>query len=201
MKAVVVVALLNVFLVGCSGVQMTPIESNDVKTLSMDKSRVIFLRSSVVAEVSDLMLVDVTSGEPELIGVLNNETRVSFDVDPGKHTFMLVAETVDFLNAELKPGLTYYSLVEPVGSGLRAYFSIWPIRSDPDAVYSVESKEFRQWLRDTIPVENNQDSLQWFEDNREVIIAKYQQYWPEWNTQATLDIERQSLLPEDGQKY
>ena len=56
---------------------------------------------------------DVTSGAPEFIGIVSNDTKISYMTSPGEHMFMVVGESADFLKASVVEGKTYYTVVSP----------------------------------------------------------------------------------------
>lgn len=41
------------------------------------------------------------------IATVSADTHVAYQAEPGKHTFMVVSEAADFMNADLTAGKTY----------------------------------------------------------------------------------------------
>ena len=95
----------------CASSKMMVSERQEFTPPAADETQIIFLRSTFVGSAIQSSIYDVTVGEPEFIGILSNDTKLAHTVEPGKHVFMVVSEAADFMEAELAPGLTYYSIV------------------------------------------------------------------------------------------
>ena len=143
-------------------------------------------------------LYDVTGGELKFVGIIANGTKIAYDTKPGKHTFMVVSEAADFMEADIRPGKTYYSIVTPRMGAWKARFSLWPIKNDASSKYNLESSDFDSWLSGTKLVENSEKSQQWFEGNKNSVQSKQQEYWPVWQQKSDSDKAKRTLAPEDG---
>lgn len=184
-----------------SGCVETKMQDATVQTLAPavpGKAQVVFLRSSPVGSQTRASLYDVTSGNPFFIGIITNNTKVRHLTDPGKRIFMVVSEAVDFMQAELTEGRTYYGLVAPQIEAGEARFSLYPVKKDPANRFSTASPEFAVWLADTKLVENTPESEQWARDNHKDVQEKYHEYWPKWPTK-TLAEKQLTLRPDDGE--
>ena len=137
---------------------------------------------------------DVTdpAREPKLIGILYRANKVTYPVKPGRHTFMVVSEAADFLQADVVAGKTYYALVEPRMGAMRPRFSFRPVRAD------LGSDALADWVRGSALVVNTPDSLAWAEANASSIASKRAMYWGEWSTKSAAGRAAQTLNAEDG---
>jgi hypothetical protein len=111
-------------------------------------------------------------------------------VKPGQHTFMVVSESADFLQATVLPGKTYYAMVTPRMGAFKARFSFRPVRQG-DA-------EFAGWTSGTHFVANSPETLNWAAQNAADVSSKRAQYWVEWSNKPAGDRAAQTLNAEDG---
>ncbi len=190
---------LVLIMVGCASNPMSISSTQTLNKPSSEETQVVFMRSSFVGSAINSSLYDVTSGEPVFIGIMANDTKISYTTTPGKHTFMVVSEAADFLEADLSAGKTYHSLVTPRMGFWKARFSLWPIKNDPNAEHNLQSNEFKGLIKDTKLVENSDKSNAWFQKNLKSVKQKFQEYWAVWTKKSNDDIEKRSLAPEDGQ--
>ncbi|MCX4024693.1 hypothetical protein H0A36_09675 [Endozoicomonas sp. SM1973] len=183
---------------GCASNPMLVSQQQTIKVVDSSLSQVVFLRSSFVGSAISASLYDVTNGEPEFIGIIANGTKIAYDTTPGPHTFMVVSEAADFLQAEILPGKTYYSLVTPRMGMWKARFSLWPIRNDSSSKFNTSMPEFKKWLDNTKLVENSDKSKAWYKKNANSVKSKQVEYWPVWKEKSAEDIEKRTLNPQDG---
>ncbi len=183
---------------GCASNPMLVATNQTLSTPSSNEAQVVFMRSAFVGSAISASLFDVSTDETKFIGIINNATKVVHKTTPGKHVYMVVSEAADFLEANLIGGKTYYSIVTPRMGAWKARFSLWPIKSDPNADYSLGSNDFQNWLKSTKIVENSPASLQWFENNKTSVDAKRKQNWAVWEQKTPDDLARRTLSPEDG---
>jgi hypothetical protein len=102
---IVIILLLS----GCASTKMLVQENQELITPAADQAQVVFLRSTFVGSAVQSSIYDVTVGEPEFIGILSNDTKLSHTVSPGKHVFMVVSEAADFMEANVFCGSRAYS--------------------------------------------------------------------------------------------
>jgi hypothetical protein len=199
MKSIrILFVLLSLLVVGCASNPMKVSVNQKPDKVDAEHARVIFLRSSFVGSAINASLFDVTSGEPEFIGISANATKIAYDVKPGKHTFMVVSEAADYLEADLSAGKTYYSLITPRMGAWKARFSLWPIRNDSKSQFNVQSNDFKSWLKSTKLVENSDASLKWAKGSLGSVKARHAEYWPVWQQKSAKDLEERTLKPGDG---
>lgn len=190
--------LLSILFVGCASNPMQVSQSQNLEPPGPAESQVIFMRSSFVGSAINASLYDITGNQPEFIGIIANGTKVAYDTKPGKRVFMVVAESADFMEADLAPGKSYYSIVTPRMGVWKARFSAWPIKADANAEYSLQSDDFDKWLKETKLVQNTPKSTAWYQKNKAKIVAKQKKYWPVWQEKSEEDLAKRTLNPEDG---
>ena len=194
----ILTALSLLVLVGCASNPMTLAPQQNLQSPAQDSSQVVFMRSSFVGSAISASLYDVTDGNIQYIGVIVNGVKLAYSTPPGKHTFMVVSEAADFMEADLSSGKNYFSIVTPRMGAWKARFSLWPIKNDPSARYNTEMTEFNQWLNNTNLSNNSEKSLAWYESNKNDIKAKYEKYWAAWQNKSDSDIAERTLFPSDG---
>nr|WP_202410430.1 hypothetical protein [Pseudomaricurvus sp. HS19] len=185
-------------MVGCASNPMAVSNQTTVTSLGDDKAQVVFMRDTFVGSAINASLYDVTNEEPVFIGIISNATKVSYATSPGKHTFMVVSEAADFMEADLSAGKTYYSLVTPRMGAWKARFSMWPIKSSSGAQYRTDSPEFKQWQANTKNAQLTEKAEAWFAANKSSIVAKQKKYEAAWNQKSAEDLAERTLNPEDG---
>jgi hypothetical protein len=187
----VFVTLLPLVLGACGGAQMMKAEQEPV--IKQGESMVVFMRSSLFGGAIAASVFDVSGSETKFIGVINNGTKIAYPVKPGKHTFMVVSEAADFMEATVASGRTYYAMVTPRMGMWKARFSFRPVRQN-----ELGGSEFDGWNKGTHFVVNSPETLNWFQQNAADVTSKRTQYWPEWSNKPPADRGTQTLNEEDG---
>ena len=154
---------------------------------------VVFMRSSLLANGSTAALFDVSDPETRFIGIIDNDTKIAHPVKPGTYTFMVVAETADFMQATFAAGHTYYAMVTPRLGVFNARFSFRPVRQ-----HELGGPEFYRWDSATRLETNSAESRNWAAKNAADVGSKRAQYWPEWSAKPEAQRASQSLRTEDG---
>ena len=199
MRVFYVLALLGtVLLSGCVNNPMTPVADQTLQQAPADAVQVVFMRDAYAGKAIISSLYDVTDGKTKFIGVMANGTKIVHPTTPGKHTFMVVSEAADFMEADLQAGKTYYALVTPRMGLWKARFSLWPISNEPGAAHSLQSKNFKEWVEDTDLVTNSPKSLAWYERVKASVENKRAEYWPVWQEKSAQAIAERTLKPTDG---
>jgi hypothetical protein len=183
---------------GCASTPMEKLTAAPPKPAA-DQAQVVFMRDSFLGQAIQASVFDVTTPSTQFIGVVTNKTKVAYATTAGKHTFMVVSEAADFLEADLTAGKTYYAMVIPRMGAWKARFSLWPVAKDPSAKYSLQSKDFPSWLADTTWVANSPASKAWYEANKASVESKQKEYWAVWQKKSPEDIKERTLQPGDGQ--
>ena len=199
MRAFYIFTLLGTLLLaGCASNPMDPVADQTIPAAAPDKAQVVFMRDAYTGKAIVSSLYDVTDGKTQFIGVMANGTTIAYPTTPGKHTFMVVSEAADFMEADLVAGKTYYALVTPRMGLWKARFSLWPISNDPEAAHSLKSKNFKGWVEDTDLVTNSPKSLAWYERVKASIEKKRAEYWPVWQEKSADAVAERTLKPSDG---
>ncbi len=182
------------FLSGCAGpvanMQMVPFE-RIVSAPEKGKSMVVFLRPSGFGFAIQSSVFEIIGDTPSLVGIVAARKRVSYQLQPGTHLFMVVGESADFMSADLKADRTYYALVEPRMGVWKARFSLRPVHGA-----EVSSHKFNQWLQSCAWVEKNDASYSWATANMASIKSKQAEYYRKWMSKDASN--RPKLLPQDG---
>ncbi len=182
------IALLSIGLGACGGgAQMT--RTSQAPVIKQDEAMVVFMRSTFVGSAISASVFDVSGPETRFIGIVNNGTKIAYPVKAGQHTFMVVSESADFMQATVVPGKTCYTMVTPRMGVWKARFSFKPVRQgDP---------EFASWNSGTQFVENSPATQMWAQQNAADVSSKRTQYWADWNNKPAHDRAAQTLNSED----
>ncbi len=192
LKYSIALVLSMFLLLGCAGSvkNMQAVSASSVKTVpSKGKSMVIFLRPSSMGFGVQSSVFELRGNTPRLVGIVAAKKKVAYEVNPGKHTFMVVSESGDFMTANLLANKTYYALVTPRMGVWKARFSLKAVH-----INEVNSAKFNKWLNECDWVVKTQDSLNWANENRTSIQSKYTGNYRKWTQKAN----RPMLLPQDG---
>ena len=188
----------TLLLAGCASNPMAPVADQTLPPAAADSAQVVFMRDAYTGKAIVSSLYDVTDGKTRFIGVMANGTKIAYPTTPGKHTFMVVSEAADCMEADLVAGKTYYALVTPRMGLWKARFSLWPISNDPEAAHSLKSKNFKGWVEDTDLVTNSPKSLAWYERVKASVEKKRASYWPVWQEKSAEAVAERTLKPTDG---
>ena len=188
LKNILISALFLFLLSGCQSTLMEPMAEQAQTNAKAGQSQVVFIRSAFIAKAIQASVYDVTSGTPIFIGVVSNDTKVSYMTSPGEHMFMVVGESADFLKATVAEGKTYYAVVSPRMGFWKARFSMHPVRNDASAKFKYDSKDFKDMLDESVFVQNGPKAAQWATSNANSISKKMSKYLPEWKSKA---VEKQ----------
>jgi len=96
---------------GCAG-PGTMQKSEQAPAAKPDQALVVFMRSTFLGSAIGASVFDVSGKDTRFVGLVNNGTKIGYYVPPGEHTFMVVSEAADFMQANLAAGKTYYALVK-----------------------------------------------------------------------------------------
>ena len=158
-------------------------------------AKLVFMRSAFVGQDIDASLFDVTSGSLDFIGVLSNDTKIAYEVEPGEHTFMVVGETAAFLKTFVAKDETYYAVVEPRMGFLKARFSFYPVRNDATGKFQYNSAKFNDILKKSVFVKSGVRAMQWARKTNNSVNQKFNDYFLNWQAKgigkqqhATLNI-------------
>jgi uncharacterized protein YcfL len=85
----VLIVLSTLFMVGCGSTSMVPAPSQAINTPSEGNAQFVFMRSSFFGGAISASLFDISDkdAEPVFIGIIDNNTKLTYSAAPGKHTF------------------------------------------------------------------------------------------------------------------
>jgi hypothetical protein len=133
---------------------------------SVGEALVLFIRPHrYVGKAISSALYD---GE-EFLGLLTDNTAVAHQMEPGRHTFMLlcgVPAGVAFLDADLEAGKTYYVELAVRSKWTRPY--LWLVPIDPAA----ERGQLSGWLAEANLLVIDDYARRWEAENRTEVAAK-----------------------------
>lgn len=155
-----------------------------------DKALVVFMRPSGLGFAIQSSVFDVTSGEPEFVGIISAKTKLAHYVPPGERKFMVISESADFLGATLSAGKAYFALVTPRMGMWRARFSLRGVTGS-----EAGGKQFSSWYRASRWVENTDSSQAWASANMASVKQKLVTKLPQWEGK----IPKPMLAASDGQ--
>ena len=185
-----VLAIFFVALNGC----VTPVAkmnhselSEAVTTPAPGKALVIFMRPKALGYTVHATVYD----DDKIIGTVPYNTKLPYMAEPGKHMFMVISESADFMQADLIAGKTYYAEVVGRMGWWRARFSLLPFSSK-----DLETQKVQDWIEKGQFVKNAESLYEWYRNNRASVLTKREKYFPEWKAKS--DAEKPYLRSEDG---
>lgn len=188
------IAALTLFVSGCAGTVSNMREApagSEVIVPEQGKSVVVFARPSGMGFAIQSSVFEIVNNKPSLVGIVAAKTKVAYPVNPGKHLFMVVGESADFMTADLLPNMTYYAYVTPRMGMWKARFSLEPIHKQ-----ELGRPELIKELNECRLVEKSADSEKWALDNMASIQSKRAEYYVDWLKDT--ESNRPQLHPEDG---
>lgn len=199
MKFKIPLLVIAAFVVtGCASSKMVDAPEQTLAAPSADQARIVFIRSSFVGSAIQAVVYDATDGATEFIGILSNEKMLAWDVEPGNHTFMVVSEAADFMEANVVGGKTYYAVVTPRMGAWKARFSMYPVRNGGPGEFQIDSADFRSWMESAKFAANTPESYAWAKENAASVQAKQREYLEVWQQKTPEALAERTLNPEDG---
>ena len=197
-KNLLVSALFLLLLSGCQSTLMEPSAEQVQTNAGAGQSQIVFIRSAFIGQAIQASVYAVTLGTPEFIGIVSNDTKVSYMTSPGEHMFMVVGESADFLKAHLLEGKTYYTVVSPRMGFWKARFSMHPVRNDDTGKFKYDSKGFKEMLEDSQFVQGGAKAKEWAASNANSISSKMNKYLPEWKLKG---VDKQQEATVEAQDH
>lgn len=150
------------------------------------KSLLVFLRPSSFGGGIQSTLYD---GD-EYIGTISAKTKVAYQADPGQHSFMIVGESADFMQATLDEGKTYYTVIAPRMGVWKARFSLRPQNGQ------IPAEDIQKWMAATRLVVIGPEGKAWATENSASVMQKKNKYWPKWQSKPS--ASKQTLHSSSG---
>lgn len=196
-------------LVVCAALAATPAHANSNKLmqpavqqqapqLESGKAMLVIMRPSYYGGAIASSVYDISGEQTKLIGVLGPKDKIAYQVEPGQHRFMVVAENADFMEAALEAGKTYYAVVRARPGVWKARFSLLPIHAISADDYNLQGAEFQKWNAASEWVERTDRADAWYADNRASVDEKRRDYLLKWDRMAPSDKAELVLHAEDG---
>ncbi|WP_294960541.1 hypothetical protein [Sulfurimonas sp.] len=199
MKKIIYSLVIFAFAIGFSGCSgsiknMTASAPNKlIEAPASGKSKIVFMRPSTLGYAIQSSVFKVDNNVTSIVGIVAAKKKVSYELDPGKHLFMVIGKSADFMSANLEADKIYYALVTPRLGFWKARFSLAPVH-----LKQLSSEKFTTWLKECQLVEVNSDTQQWSIDNAESIQSKYNEYYKDWMNKEA--YKRPLLTENDGLK-
>lgn len=162
------------------------------------EATIVFMRSSAVGAAVAATIYEITDDETIFIGIIKNKTKINYATSTGKHTFMVVSEAADFMEADVAAGHTYYAMVTPRTGAWKARFSLIPIRNGGATDFSTDSKKFEKWKSKTKLVTTDDSARAWYEAHKDSVDEKRAKYWEKWQQKSAAELSERTLLASDG---
>src|SRR5258708_18999007 len=204
--SLLVMCALELFLYGCGG---TP-ERNDTPlsatvTPLAGKALIVFVRPLSYITIIDYPRAPVfeakyaesapetvgKDSEPEIVAILPVKTMVAYHVDPGRHLFMAVGESADFMTAEVLPNRTYYVLVLARPGKHAPLYSFKAVDKQEQG-----SKDFKEVIASSRWVVKTPEALSYAASNMPVIRSRQYESYRLWIQKA--ESKKPRLLPDYG---
>jgi hypothetical protein len=173
-------------------------ENQEVLETPADQAQIIFIRPSAYGIGTKSSVFELIDGEPQFIGILGKGKKLAHFVEPGNHTFMVISEAADFMEANVVGGNTYYAVVKGRVGAWKARFSLHPVRNGSEGAYQIDSERFQEWMTKTKFVENTEASVEWANANHQSIVKKQNKFWKKWEAKSAEDIAERTLVESDG---
>jgi hypothetical protein len=191
----------------CAALAVLPAHANSNKLmqpaaqapqLEAGKAMLVIMRPSYSGGAIAASVYDITGDQITLIGVLGPKDKIAYEVEPGQHRFMVVAENADFMEATLHAGKTYYAVGRARPGLWKARFSLLPIHATSTDQYNLQGSEFREWNAASEWVQRTERADAWYADNRASVEEKRRDYLVKWDRMAPNDKAELVLHAEDG---
>lgn len=156
--------------------------------VASDKALVYFIRPEKAGWGNNASVFDGV----QLIGVVPYGTKLPFQAEPGEHTFMVIGESADFIQANLLAGKTYYVEVTPRMGWGATRFSL-----DPVSQRELGKRSKRKEIDQCALIRNTDSAYSWAQAHATAINKKHESYLAKWKEKPEAD--RPYLHADDGE--
>jgi hypothetical protein len=168
-----ILSAATLLLAGCAGAMPTGTSPGmAVMGPPPGKAMVVFLRPALLDKAASSPVLDISAEPPVLVGVVTAGRKLAYLSNPGARRFMVMGESADFMDAELRAGRIYYARVSPRQSVSGERFSLRPVRASDIALASE--------LRDCSWGDAPTTPQQWVDEHRAGIDKKKAADLPAW---------------------
>lgn len=147
LKSSLLLTFIALVLCSCAGTSRYMVASEPVMKPAEGKALVYVFRPSGIGFAINFQIWD---GE-RFIGLSQAKTYFQYMADPGKHTFLAIAENKAFIEADLEAGKEYYIVTNPRMGAWKARVSFEPVKTGM-AEWS-QVPEWKRGLTNVVPVE------------------------------------------------
>ncbi len=198
----VLIVACSMILISClAQVPYKSISEQSTESVPAGKSQIVFVRFSSKMSGSKVpaVLFELSDEKEILISPIPNESKVTYNVEPGKHLFMVHStEAADFLEADILPNRIYYVMVRPFPGAIFWRFSFAPFRKSGDSEFIIGSDNFMKWVAQSINVEKSEETLDWHNKKHVDVSNKRKKYLPKWKSKSLKQRNSQTLSSDDG---
>ena len=140
-------------------------------------------------------LHDVSAPERKIVGILGPGQKLAYRVPPGRHEFMLLNRgSVDFMEANVGPGKTYYAIVQlQASSGYDQRYGFRPVRPQ-----DFENGLFARWDTNRSCVQRPEAWQEWSQRNQQSIETRLKSNRSTWEKQGPAERSLKTLRVSDG---
>lgn len=165
----------------------------------VDQALVVFMRVSSVGYAISSSIFELTETGEKIVGIPGPDEMLAHYVEPGKRRFMVIAESADFLEADLEAGKAYYAVITPRFGVWKARFSLYPFKRQPaEPEFTVEGAQHKKWLLGCKLIGTSQAAAVWAASNASNVHAKRVRYEAKWLERAPAELRVRTLEPGDG---
>lgn len=147
LKSSLLLVVLAIVLCSCAGTSRYMVASEPVVKPEEGKALVYVFRPSGMGFAINFQIWD---GD-KFIGLSQAKSYFQYMADPGKHTFMAIAENKAFIEADLEAGKEYYLTTGPRVGGWKARVSFQPVKAGMPELHKVPI--WKTKLISVVPVE------------------------------------------------
>ena len=143
MKTLIFVSAVALFWVGFADSPLSPAEANAEPTSLVapdDQALLVFVRPKRTPVINFYVFDE----NKKLRTLFKNKEYAPITVEPGKHTFYVVAENAELIRAEVAAGRTYVIHAYPRGGFGKARVGVEPARRN-----SPNFKKMNEWFHKT----------------------------------------------------
>ncbi len=170
------------------------------------RAAMVFVRSSIVASAVKAQIFDMTNGQARFVGEIENNTQLLYELSPGRHVFMIMADSVDYIEVNVQNGYVYYALVKPSMGVWKPKFHFVPIKNaSPDTIESENSvlyfndESLKGKLSSMTPIVYAKEFAQRKFDYG-FVVDTHSTAWPEWQEKHASHKDSKTLEKNDGRK-
>jgi len=168
-------------------------ESEAIPDVRQGQAQIVVMRKTSVNALVSMLIYDVTSGQPKVIGKISNSRKFVLDVPPGDYVFMVgLMGGYEFMQASVLADKRYFAVLSPVWP---AKYFLRPVRhKESEFLYS--SKDFDSMLNETKFAEPYTEPMK--EKEAKKVMDSYLKRWEKWQTKSAEEKTALTIRHEDS---